>query len=181
MTDRFQISIRHQVKSFEKGLITFLLALIGAILFGVFDLDDFPLFVLTCFLFSIPACYLHITYLTANWGTILTVDKNKQEFVVRIRQQDFNYKYEEVESSELNLGVYYKNELDKRTRWAAPWSNYGYLKVNLKDGNEFIFTSMMLNLNKLPLRKTSTKFRLIPYIIQENLIQRQRRTEDKVE
>jgi hypothetical protein len=170
MTDSFQINIRHQVKSFEKGLIIFLLALIGAILFGlfgVFDLDDFPLFVLTCFLFSIPASYLHITYLTANWGTILTVDKNKQEFVVRIREQDFNYKYEEVESTELNLGVYYKHELDKRARWAAPWTNYGYLKVNLKDGNEFIFTSMMLDLNKLPLPETSTKYRLIPYIIKK--------------
>jgi hypothetical protein len=61
-----------------------------------------------------------------------------QEFIVRMRGRDFNYKYEEVESAELNLEIYYKNELDKRARWPAPWTNYGYLKVKLKDGNEFI-------------------------------------------
>ncbi|HZB12757.1 MAG TPA: hypothetical protein VE467_07010 [Chryseolinea sp.] len=59
----------------------------------------------------------------------------------------------DIESTELNLGIYYKNEVDKRGRWPAPWTNYGYLKVRLRDGNEFVFTSLMLDLEKLPLNE----------------------------
>jgi hypothetical protein len=79
------------------------------------------------------------------------------------------YKNEDVESNELNIGIYYKNDLDNRGRWPAPWTNYGYLKVRLKDGNEFIFTSMMLDLTKLPFQETTKKFRLIPYINKSKL------------
>src|SRR5688572_18161760 len=152
MTDTFQINLRHQIKSFEKGLITFSLVLAAVImggLFGIFNLNKSPvlflLFTLTCFLYSISACYLHIAYLINNWGTILTVDKYQDEFTIKTRKQDFKYKNEDVESTELNIGIYYKNDLDNRGRWPAPWTNYGYLKVRLKDGNEFIFTSMMLD------------------------------------
>lgn len=74
MTYRFQINVRYQIKSFEKGLITFFLAFVGMIvlgLFGVFDLTDFvslfASFIVTCVLFSLPAIYLHITYLFDNW------------------------------------------------------------------------------------------------------------------
>jgi hypothetical protein len=169
MTDRFQINGRQQLKSFEKGLITFLLAFIGTIiggLLGVFNLNDFLFlttsFILVCVGFSLPAIYLHITYLIDNWGTILHVDKSHDSFTITTKNVDFNYKFQDIESTELNLGIYYKNQVDNRGRWPAPWTNYGYLKLKLKDGQEFIFTSLMVDLNKLSLPVTTTKFRLVP-------------------
>jgi hypothetical protein len=156
-------------------VITFSLAFVGLVgfgLFGVFDLRDvstYASFVGTCLLFSLPAIYLHISYLLDNRRTVLRVDKNGKRFTLTTQYRDFNYGYEDIEKTELNRGIYYKNQLDNRGRWPAPWTNYGYLKLKLKDGKEFIFTSMMLDLTKLPFQETTTKFRLIPYINKSKL------------
>jgi hypothetical protein len=169
MTHKFQINARHQIKSFEKGLITFLLAFVGVIIcgaFGAFDLTDYmalwKLFMVTCILFSLPAVYLHFTYLLDNWGKVLIVDNVQNAITIKTRKKEFIYKYSDIETTELNIGIYYKNLSDNRVRWPAPWTNYGYLKVRLKDGKEFSFTSLMADLSKLPLPVTMTKFRLIP-------------------
>lgn len=99
---------------------------------------------------------------------MLVVDKGQNEILIQTREMDFGYKFEDIETAELNLGIYYKNQLDNRGRWPAPWTNYGYLKVKFKDGEEFFFTSIMLELDKLPFPETSTKFRLLPYIKKSN-------------
>ena len=171
MTGRFQVNGRHQLKSFEKGLIIFSLAFVGSIiggLFGVFDLNDLlshvTSFTLVCVTFSLPAIYLHITYLIDNWETILHVDEGQNSFAIKTAIGDFSYKFEDIEDSELNVGIYYKNGIDNRGRWPASWTNYGYIKLRLKGGNEFMITSLMFDLNKLPLPVTTTKFRLIPYL-----------------
>lgn len=169
MTDKFQINGRLQLKSFEKGLIIFLVAFIGTIiwgLLGVFKLNDFllltTLFIVVCVGFSLPAIYLHITYLIDNWGTILHVDRKQDSFKVTTKNKELNYKFQDIASSELNLGIYYKNQVDNKGRKPAPWTNYGYLRLKLKDGQEFTFTSLMVDLHKLSLPVTTTKFRLIP-------------------
>jgi hypothetical protein len=171
MTDRFQISGRHQLKSFEKGLITFSLAFAGTIiggLLGIFDISDsfshITTFTLVCVWFSLPAIYLHITYLIANLGTILHMDERQSSFAIKTKNEFFSYKFEDIVNAELNLGIYYKNRIDNRGRWPAPWTNYGYLKLTLNDGREFMFTSLMFDFNKLAIPVTTTKFRLIPFI-----------------
>jgi hypothetical protein len=171
MTDKFQINGRQQLKSFEKGLITFSLALIGTIiggLLGVFDPTSFSrlviLFLLVCIGFSLPAIYLHVTYLIDNWEIILHVDKRQNSFTIKTKYENLSYKFEDIENAELNLGIYYKNQIDNRGRWPAPWTNYGYLKLKLKDGREFTFTSLMVDLRNLSLPMTTTKFRLIPIL-----------------
>lgn len=171
MTDKFQINGRHQLKSFEKGLITFSLAFVGTIiggLFGVFDLNNIVFlattFVLVCIGFSLPAIYLHITYLLQNTGTVVHLDRSQNSFTIKTKDENLNYKFDDIENTELNLGIYYKNQLDNRGRWPAPWTNYGYLKLKLKDGKEFMVTSLMADLDKLVLLVTTTKFRLIPYL-----------------
>ncbi len=35
------------------------------------------------------------------------------------------------ENAELNLGIYFKNQLDNQLRYPAPWTNYGYLKLKV--------------------------------------------------
>ncbi len=170
MKDKFQIDLRHQIKSFEKGLILFALVFVGVVGFGIFDVFDlmalstFTSFIITCLLFSLPAIYLHISYLIENHGKVLTVDWMNKRFTIAVHEQNFNYEFEDIENSELNIGIYYKNQLDNRGRRPAPWTNYGYLKLKLKDGREFILTSLMVDLNKLPLPVTITKFRLHPFL-----------------
>jgi len=170
MTDKFQIDLRHQIKSFEKGLITFVFVFLGVIGFGLFnvfdlvDLSTYTSFILTCLLFSLPAIYLHISYLIDNRGKVLTVDIKGKRFTITVQNQHFNYQFEDIENAELNRGIYYKNQLDNRGRLPAPWTNYGYLRLKLKDGREFMLTSLMVDLKKLSLPVTTTKFRLHPYL-----------------
>lgn len=170
MADKFQIDLRHQIKSFEKGLITFALVFVALVGFGLFDVFDlsslstYISFVLACLLFSIPAIYLHVSYLVNKRRTVLVVDRKSRKFSVTTQEGDFNYDFEDIENAELNLGIYYKNQLDNRGRWPAPWTNYGYLKLKLKDGREFKLTSLMIDMNKLPLHVTLTKFRLHPFL-----------------
>lgn len=116
MTDRFEINGRHQLKSFEKGLITFSLAFVGTIiggLFGVFDISDLlphiTSFTLVCVGFSLPAVFLHITYLLYNWGTILLVDEGQNSFAIKTKDEDFIYRFEDIENTELNLGILQKS------------------------------------------------------------------------
>ena len=169
MTDKFQINGRHQFKSIKEGLILISLGPIGlliGILSGKFGLGDLPL-MLTVFglyylLFFAPAIYLHFTYLIDNWDTQLTVDK--EEISIKDKRGAFKYRQEDIEKTELNLGIYYKNKIDNMGRWTTPWTNYGYLKSKFKDGNEFYFTSLMMDLDKLPFPVTATRFRFAPYI-----------------
>ena len=171
MTDKFQINGRHQFKSIKEGLLLLSLGPIG-ILIGLLsekvDMSDFPL-LLTVFglyyllLFS-PAFYLHFTYYMDNVGTTLTVDQNQNEIRIKTKKEEFKYKYEDVVKSELNLGIYFKNRIDNMARWTTPWTNYGYLKLRFKDGKEFFFTSLMLDLDKIPFSVTATRFRFAPYI-----------------
>jgi len=169
MTDKFQINGRHQFKSIREGLILVPLGPVGLLVglfWGKFGVEDLPL-MLTVFglyyliLFS-PAFYLHITYLIDNWDTQLSVDK--EEIKIQGKKGEFRYRQEDIEKTELNLGIYYKNRIDNRGRWTTPWTNYGYLKLKLKDGKEFYFTSLMIDLDKLPFPVTSTRFRFTPYI-----------------
>jgi hypothetical protein len=117
-----------------------------------------------CIGFSLPAIYLHVTYLIDNWGTVLHVDKRQNCFTITTKDEDLSYNFEDIENTELNLGIYYKNHIDNRGRWPAPWTNYGYLKLKLKNGKEFRLTSLMVDLNKVSLPVTTTKFRLIPFL-----------------
>lgn len=178
MTEKLQINLRHQFKSFEKGLITFLLAFVGVILFGlfgVFDLSDsssFVSFALICVLFSVPAVYLHISYLLENHRMILVVERNESRFTIKKGNQNFSYRYEDVESTELNIGIYYKNQVDDGGRWPVTWTNYGYLRLKLKDGKVFYLTSLMLDLDKLMFPVTTTIFRPVPYINRRELNQK---------
>jgi hypothetical protein len=169
MIEYFQISIWRQFKSFQKGLIIFLFAFIAFIIGGIvgfFDLNNslFLKFVLVCFVFSLPAFYVHLTYLINNWNTILIVNQDQNEFTIKTNAKYFTYKYENIQETELNLGIYYKNQIDNRGRKIAPWTNYGYLKLKLNDGNVFIFTSLMIDLEKMPFPISITRFRLFPII-----------------
>ncbi|MCZ8020419.1 MAG: hypothetical protein O9294_01540 [Cytophagales bacterium] len=170
MTDKFQIDLRHQIKSYEKGLITFGLAFVGVLGFGYFDtfnlrdLSTYTSFIFTCLLFSLPAIYLHISYFIENHGKVMVVDWKEKKLTIMAQGQNFNYVFEDIENAELNLGIYFKNQLDNQLRYPAPWTNYGYLKLKFRDGREFILTSLMADLQKLSLPVTATKFRLHPFL-----------------
>ena len=99
-----------------------------------------------------------------NLGTILTVGKSQNEVRIKTNEGEFKYRHEDIEKSELNLGIYYKNRIDNRGRWTTPWTNYGYLKLKFKEGKEFFLTSLMLDVDKLPFPVTTTRFRFAPYI-----------------
>ncbi len=168
MTDKFQINGRHQLKSIKAGLPFFIWGPVS-VLIGLFFLSERlgpnPLpFLLAgvgiygLFIFS-PAIYLHIIYFIDNEDTVLTVDKEKDEITIKTKNGESRYKNEDIKKSELNL----VRRTDPLTR-TMPWTTYGYMRLTFKDKKEFFFTSLMLDLDKLPLPAKTTRFRFIPYI-----------------
>ena len=166
MTDKFQINGRHQLKSIKAGLPFFIWGPIGILVgffSGMFGPNPIPLLLTVFGLYGLlifsPAIYLHIIYFIDNGATVLTVDKEKDEVMVKTKDGEFKYKNEDIKKSELNL----VRRTDPLTR-TMPWTTYGYLRLTFKDRKEFFFTSLMLDLDKLPFPVTTTRFRFIPYI-----------------
>jgi len=166
MTGKFQIDGRHKIKSIRAGLPFFVVAPIG-IVFGYFSEmagpNSVPLLLTVFGLYGLlifsPAIYLHIIYSMDNEGTILNVDKEKNEIMIKTKSGEFKYKHEDIRKSELNR----VNRTDAMT-WSMPWTTYGYLKLGFNDGREFFLTSLMLDLDNMPFAVKTTRLRYIPYL-----------------
>lgn len=169
MKSHFQINLSRQFYSASWALVLVGLgpiAILIADFIGKLDsnffLADLINYELISLVFISPAIYLHLIYLTQNWNTHLTIDQNEIE--IQNTNGVFKYQLFDIKSAILNLGIFYKNRIDKRGRWVIPWTNYGYFKLELKDGKEFIFTSLMVDLEKLEIPVTSARFRFLPLV-----------------
>ena len=184
MTEKmFKVDLRHQYLSTRKLLVFFGWVAFMILFVGWFKIETdlpttknsilltmFSLFVLS---FASPALYLHLTYYFRNKGWVLSVDQSRNK--IRIQSHDLmaEYRFEQVVMCELNLGTHHRHKkkydvtewsIPSKSYWPAPWMDYGYLRVSLTDGNDFIFTSLMLNLKALPFPVKTTRFRFVPYI-----------------
>lgn len=140
--------------------------LLIALLLGKLKIDDLPVMLIILGIYYLvlflPAFYLHLTYFIDNRGTQLMM--SELGIWIKDVRGEFNYRHEDIEKTELNLGIYFKGRIDNKRRRVAPWTNYGYLKLKFKDGKEFYLTSLMIDLDKQPFPVNSTRFRFVPYI-----------------
>ena len=171
MTQTYKINLRHHYYSIKEGLILFALTPVGlavAQLAGKITWDDYPdiivFFLLYNLVFFLPAFYLHFTYYFDNRKTALTVDSNSKRFSVTNKDNTLDFTFDDIHLAEQHLGIYYKNKIDHRGRWTAPWTGYGYLKLKLKDGQTFFISSLMIDVQNPPLPFTQTKYRFLPFI-----------------
>ena len=171
MTQTYKINLRHQFLSIKEGLILLAFTPVGlaiAHLTGKISWDDYPavlvIFLLYNLVFFLPAFYLHIAYYLDNSKTLLTVDSYSKRFSITVKNNTLDFAFDDIHLAEQHLGIYYKNKIDHRGRWTAPWTGYGYLKLKLKDGQTFFISSLMVDMQNPPLPFTQTKYRFLPFI-----------------
>jgi len=176
VTQIFKINFRHQFYSIREGLILLAITPVGLAvghLTGKISRYDYPavlvIFLLYNLVLFLPAFYLHITYYLDNRKTSLTVDKYSKRFSITNENSTFDFAFEDIHLVEQHLGIFYKNKLDRRGRLTAPWTGYGYLKLKLKNGQTYFFSSLMLDVQIPPLPVSQTKYRFLPFIERREL------------
>jgi hypothetical protein len=178
MKHSFSVKMKYQLLSLKEGIYIIMIIPIVGLLYTVFPMgvligrldskviprEDYGKFLLfsLCYitLLFIPSLILSIIYFQRNRKTLLEFEGNQ----IHIKQGSnfYDYNTDDIISAKKYLGIYYKNEIDKRGRWAATWSGYGYIKIEFKDGNIFFFTSLMLAPKEFDLIQTEVKYSFFP-------------------
>ena len=171
MTETFKIDFRHQFESIKYALFHLIwLSLLIVILYWTdkITFDNYP-YVLAILgsiylILFLPAFFLHFSYYRENINSVLTIDNNSKCLSISKHNKEITYTYEDIHTVEQYIGIFFMNKIDHRMRRTTPWTNYGYLKLKMKDGHSYFLSSLMLDIFKFPLSVTSTIYCLIPYI-----------------
>jgi hypothetical protein len=165
----FKVDLKHQFKSLKYcRLIGILLIIIPTAIYAlgwwpVFDFNFLGVILLALFIFLLPAFYLHITYYIQNKNALFRITDNSQYFYSD-KERELQFKLKDIDVIEQHIGIYHENNIDFANRRTAPWTNYHYIKIQLRNGEHFFLTSLMIDYKSFPMHIYTTKFRYIPYL-----------------
>jgi hypothetical protein len=176
VTKTYRLNVKCHLNSIKEGLIILLYIPAGLFighLSGKISWVDYPgilvIFLLVNLVLFLPAFFLHFTYFYYNSGTELTIDYNSKSISITDDRITSKFNFDDIHIVEQNLGVYYKDKIDNLGRWTLPWTGYGYLKLKLKNGQVFILTSLILDIQKPPISISQTNYRFLPFIIRKEM------------
>jgi hypothetical protein len=168
--EEFKISTRQQLKMFRFGMISLIVGVLIIIIYEILS-EGFPMIDYAFFIgllaaigyIFIPLMIIHINYFTKNKKVKFQIDKTKYKLVSA--QSTIEFYDNEIIDAILIKCIYYKQEIDKTRRWKASWSDYGYLRLQIKEFDNFIYlTSLMIDIKNPPLKKYRTIYKLFPMI-----------------
>ncbi|SEJ41728.1 hypothetical protein SAMN05192553_103786 [Cyclobacterium xiamenense] len=122
--------------------------------FGSGDTWIFILLSTALFLvFFIPQLVLHINYYMKNKGDIFFYDPVGQRITINHKGESASFSFSDIE-----LIKRFKSYplAEDRMQW-FPWDNYNYSMVRLKNGQEFIITSLLVPNMDLPIDSDKIK------------------------
>ncbi|SEK54500.1 hypothetical protein [Parapedobacter koreensis] len=160
MTYTYKILLTNHIKN----AWTILFALVGFSLMPFYlrykyGEEDFNLYVLVCFsaflLFFIPQVTIHLTYYWLNEGRIFYYNPSERQITICIRGERYGFAFDDIKLVERNksfalAGITYQ--------W-MPWDNYNYSVIHLKNGQQFVVTSLLVPNMDLPLEESKIKLR----------------------
>jgi len=109
-----------------------------------------------------PAVLMHFNYYSTNKNMVVYYEESKKQLRVSDKDRDVTFTMSDIESVK-DFKTYPKAE--NRTTW-FPWDEYHYSLVELKNGEKFYFTSLILPNLDLPIDKSkiTLKKRFYPAI-----------------
>ncbi|MCF8463819.1 MAG: hypothetical protein K9G41_03200 [Flavobacteriales bacterium] len=113
--------------------------------YGMTNFDSYLFVSLVLFLiFFIPVCIIHLSYYLTNRGDTLVYSPNDQYLEFNRKGQIHRFFIHEIER--VNRFMSWPLA-ERRSHW-LPWDNNNYSEIILKDGRQFIVTSLLVpNLN----------------------------------
>lgn len=131
MANVFRINLKYQLKSLSEAGIILIVSLGALAVFFIFaqkKIDDlFPftgLISLYLSTFYLPALFLHTHYYITNFTTQLLIEEGiPNHFTISEKNRNCIFKSNDVTLVERHLGIFYKNRIDRKGRFAAPWSD----------------------------------------------------------
>lgn len=165
----FKIDFKHQIKSLRYCWVWVVLSIIALVVNYILgwshvDFHFIRYLVLFLFVFLLPVFYLHITYYFKNRSTTFKILDNQSRYFYSDKDKQLQFKEKDIEAIEQHIGIYYKNNIDFASRRPAFWTNYHYVKIQLKSGDYFFLTSLMIDYKCFPMHIYTSRFRFMPYL-----------------
>lgn len=166
----YKVDFKHQLKSLRYCLLIGIILLISTLIICVasarFILDFKFIEITSLFIifFLLPVFYLHITYYLRNRNTCFSITENSTQYLYSDNEKKLSFKLKDIDVIEQHLGIYHENNVDFVGHRVAPWTNYHYIKIKLRNGDSFFLTSLMVDYKSFPMHIYNTKFRFIPYL-----------------
>ncbi len=162
MINKHKINFKNTLSSYKSpfGIMLFIIPLLGYIALEpyLYPNSSFQipyLFLLFPIMVLVPAIILHVRYYVINSDTTLTINTDDQTIKIKQNGEAYHYSYLDIENIVRTNGIGafnveqsgYLNRTDFPRRRRVPnFGSFGYFMFRFKDGNEFYFTSLMLNL-----------------------------------
>jgi hypothetical protein len=149
----YRISIDHQFKHLWVIFYYVLVIVCGVLYFSYsrYGFIDFgkiiPISFVTILIFLIPQIILHINYYMRNKGDIFFYDPTGRRITINRKGESASFSFSDIE-----LIKRFKSYplAENRMQW-FPWDNYNYSIIRLKNGQEFIITSLLVPNMDLPI------------------------------
>jgi hypothetical protein len=107
-------------------------------------------------LFLIPQLIVHLRYYQLDKGRSFYYTPERQQLLLRLKNgREFEFSFDDIESLERSKSI---PLAENRMLW-FPWDSYNYSIVRLKNGQQFVITSLLVPNMDLPLEESKIKLR----------------------
>lgn len=183
MTEKYQIDLKHQIKSISNGLWNIgMIPVVLAVLWlwkGIYpDPELVIVLILYTFFWFIPALIIHPTYFFLNKSTVIEIDRQKEKIRITEKGKLLELEWNELKEIERIYYSDYRHAEWKQNYIPMPWRNYGLLRIQTLDNQEYFFTSLMIDIVNPPIQPTKNLYKFIPFP-PKSLRQRQIESKEK--
>ncbi len=168
MTEKYQIDLRHQFKSISNGLwnIGMIPVALAVLWFwkGIYpDAELIIALILWTLFWFIPALILHPTYYFLNKSTVIEIDRQKEKLHIVEKGKLLEIDWSDLKEIERIFYSDYRHAEWKQNYIPMPWRNYGLIRIQTLDNQEFFFTSLMIDIVNPPIQPTKNSYKYVPF------------------
>ncbi len=160
MTYKYKITLSNHVKNVSPILIAVIgFSLMPVYLNNKYGDEDFHLYVLVCtiglLLFLVPQLIIHLRYYWLNDGREFSYNPLKRHLAILVNGKNNEFSFDDIELMERNKSL----ALAGITYHWMPWDGYNYSVIRLKNGQQFVVTSLLVPNLDLPIEESKVKVR----------------------
>lgn len=161
MTYTYSITLGHHFKN-AWSILIFLIgySLLPYYLMYRFGPKDITIYFIGCLvlflLFFIPQLIIHLRYYSLDRGRIFYYTPDRCQMVLMLKDgRTFEFSFDDIEELERNKSF---PLAENRMQW-FPWDTYNYSRIRLKNGQQFVVTSLLVLNMDLPVEENKVKLR----------------------